>query len=128
MKAIRWLLARLPGKMCDLKATGKRLKTITAKIQGRGNGLDRQAAGDVTRAWLQESPEPLSVSMESVYNRGGGDMFGIPCIDCPSCHELLAPRWRGRKRRLCDECYRQKVRLADPRVRPGDRVWSDHPR
>ena len=112
-EAIRWLLARLPGDLDGLKAMGERLRKITAKTKRKGDGLDRQAAGVVTKAWLEQLPERPAVSMECVYTSGGGDMFGLPRIFCPRCSELLPSRRRGRKKRECDACYRARVRKAD---------------
>ena len=113
-QAVQWLLQHLPGRLPALKAMGESLKKITAKVDGRGDGLDRQCSGTVTRAWLKDVPQASSVTMESVFIRGGGDkFFRMPSVTCPSCDCVIQPRWRGRKRAVCDACYRARVRAAD---------------
>ena len=93
---------------------GETMKKLTAKVDGKGDGLDRQAATNVTKRWLSTRPAPQAVSMESVYTQGlGENMFGMPCVVCPACSQVMIGRLRGRKRRECAECYRIRVRQAD---------------
>ena len=112
--AIHWLLRHLSGRLEDLKAMGQHSKKETGSLCGRGDGLDRQCSGSVTRRWLLQNPGVPSFNMEHVFSRGGGDdMFGLVPIICPSCSEIMPPRSRGRKQRTCDECYRAHVRAVD---------------
>ena len=107
-----WLLQHLLGKLDKLM--GQRLKKETTAINGRGDGLDRQCSGAVTRRWLQQSPAAPSCNMEQVFSRGGGDkLFRLSPILCSSCRGIMPPRSLGRKRSSCDECYRARVRGVD---------------
>ena len=112
-RAIEWLLSRLPGELSELKALGIRLRQIIARVDGKGDGLDRQAAGTVTRMWLQQEPDPPKVSMRSVLTNGSWDMFGVPVVVCPKCSQRMLGHRKGRKPTECTVCYRTRIREAD---------------
>ena len=114
-QAIRYLLRHLPGRLEDLKEMGQRLTKETNLLCGTGDGLDRQCSGSVTRRWLRQKLAAPALKMDHVFSLGGGDDFFVlfPIL-CSSCGELLMPpRFQGRKRTVCDECYRAHVRLVD---------------
>ena len=112
--AVRWLLRHLPGGLAKLKTMGLLLKQDVARVEGRGDGNDRQAAGTITRGWLKGAPAAPASTMETIFNRGGGDtVFGIPAVLCPECDGHMEVRVLGRKRASCDECYHARVRATD---------------
>ena len=114
-QAISYLLRQLPGRLEDLKDMGQRLKKETTSVCGTGDGLDRQCSGSVTRRWLRQKFAAPAFSMERVFSLGGGDdLLLLSPILCPFCGELMPP-WpgKGRKRSMCDECYRAHVRTVD---------------
>ena len=112
-KAISWLLAHLPGELSELKAMGVKLRHMIAKVDGKGDGLDRQAAGAVTRLWLQQDPGPPKVSMQSILTNGSWDMFGVPVVACPKCSQPMLGNRKGRKPMECKVCYRKRICQAD---------------
>ena len=113
-QAVRWLLRHLPGQLTKLKKMGRLLKQGTARLSSKGNGLDHQCSGFVARGWLKQHPDEPAVDMTSVLTRGGGDqLFRLPAIVCAVCGGTMQPRLSGRKRKLCSECYRARVRRAD---------------
>ena len=74
---IEWLLKRLPGAMDALTDMGWPMKHATFHLEGKGDGLDRQAAGFVIRVWLKQNHAPSRSSMCSARSRGRKDMFPI---------------------------------------------------
>ena len=114
--SIYWLLAHLPGDLSELKAMGRRLRFLTNTIAGKGDGLDRQAAGVVTRLWLKGGPEEPNVSMANVFTCARWDMFGLPRVLCPGCGRLVGTQPElGRKRVFCTAC--QRSRMGDKQAR-----------
>ena len=113
LKAMNWLLTHLPGDLGELKTMGETLRRQVAFTDRKGDGLDRQSAGVVTRAWLKQKPCLPVVSMRSALTNGSWDMFGLPVVVCPKCSQPLLGRWRGRKATECDACYRKRIRQAD---------------
>ena len=110
---MNWLLSHVPGDLGELKTMGETLRRKVAFTEGKGDGLDRQSAGVVTRVWLKQNPCLPVVSMKSVLTNGSWDTFGLPVVVCPKCSQPMPGRWRGRKPTECDACYRKRIRQAD---------------
>ena len=113
VQTMNWLLSHLPGDLGELKTMGETLRRKVAFTEGKGDGLDRQSAGVVTRVWLKQKPCLSIVSMKSVLTNGSWDMFGLLVVVCPKCSQPMPGRWRGRKPTECDACYRKRIRQAD---------------
>ena len=111
--AIRWLLAHLSGDMRVLKTMGKLLKFDRARQEGRGDGLDRQAASVVTTAWLAGKPNQPLESLQRVLTDSGWDKFKLPRIICPRCSSFMSGPLMGRKRKECATCYAVRIRGKD---------------
>ena len=88
--AIEWLLKQLPSSIDALKDMGWSLKVTTCNVEGKGDGLDRQAAASVTRAWLKQHHAPPRSSMLSACIRGRGDIFQLHTVYCPPVFWLHA--------------------------------------
>ena len=113
-QAVLWLLRHLPGQLGRMKRMGLLLKQSTARVSGKGDGLDRQSSGVVARGWLKEDLGQPQLNMNTVFTRSGGDqLFRLPAVVCAVCSGKIQPRLYGRKRKSCDECYRARVRRAD---------------
>ena len=100
---VDWLLARLPGSVSGLKKMSKSQKLRTAKVQGRGNGLDLQCAGHVTKAWLRSSHPRLRSSLLEVWVTGRRGPFKCPNVLCLKCSCVLDLDWNTRLA-LCTVC------------------------
>ena len=118
--AVDWLLKRLPGKLTSLKEMGRRQRIITQKLSTRGNGLDLQAAGSVTKGWLQEDDDTETrakgrhKSLHDTCTRGSGDAFGVPNLFCDGCGELILNTLTCRPRsELCAQCLSVARRTSD---------------
>ena len=103
-EAMAWLFEHLPGDLAGLKAMGQGLKQLTAKSKHKGDGLDKQAAGAITRAWLHRCPVKPEVTLQQTFTRGGGGLVPLPQVWCPGCRGPLEGQARGRKRKLCAPC------------------------
>ena len=113
VEAIEWLLQHLPSNLTKLKAMGWTRKVATEQCPDKGDGLDRQCAGTVTRRWLKGGPTAPTFSLWTANTRGRGDIFGLPAVMCPRCEKPMPICGRGRKRTQCETCYLAKRRFAD---------------
>ena len=106
-------MCHLPGDLDELKAMGRRLRFVTNTVEGKGDGLDRQAVGAVTRVWLKGHPTRPQVSMQSVFASARWGLFKLPRVQCPLCNGFIGSRRGCRKRSECDACHRDRVRRVD---------------
>jgi hypothetical protein len=113
-KDVEWLLARLPGSVVGLKQLSKSLKLQIAKVQGRGNGLDLQCSGNVTKMWLRSSPSRLRRNLLDVLIRRSRGPFHMPPLMCSSCHRVLDVSVNCRLA-LCTECRKRRRQQWDAR-------------
>ena len=107
-KATDWLLRHLPADLQVLKGMGLELKRLTGMAPTRGDGLDTQAAGAVAAQWLKRVPEKAEgcMTLQEALTRGSGGFVALPKLCCPGCDSVLLTRLMGRKRKLCDPCYK----------------------
>ena len=111
--AIEWLLKHLPGGIDVLKGMGCSIKVATSHLEGKGDGLDRQAAGCVTRAWLKQNHASPRLSMWSACIRSREDIFQLHTVYCPECSGFMQDTRRGPKRHMCEDCVQAKRRHFD---------------
>ena len=119
--AVEWLLQRLPGKLAKLKEMGRRQRISTQKSSTRGNGRDLQAAGVVTKGWLEDADgteiraKGRHQSLYDTCTRGSGDVFGVPNLFCDGCGaELILNTLAYRPRtELCAQCLSVARRTSD---------------
>ena len=109
---VDWLLARLPGSVSGIKRMSKSQKLRTARIQGRGNGLDLQCAGHVAKGWLRSHPPRLRSSLLDVWGAGRGGPFQWPRVLCLTCSCVLDGDWNTRLA-LCTVCRTRRRRIWD---------------
>ena len=114
-KAIDWLLRHLPADLQVLKGMGLELKRLTGMAPTRGDGLDTQAAGAVAAQWLKRVPEKAEgcMTLQEALTRGSGGFVALPKLCCPGCDSVLLTRLMGRKRKLCDPCYKTFRKYKD---------------
>ena len=109
---VDWLLARLPGSGPGIKKMSKSAKLRSSRILGRGNGMDLQCAGHVTKRWLRSNPLRLRSSLLDVCGAGRGGPFRLPRVLCLTCSCVLDGDLNNRLA-LCTVCRLRRRRIWD---------------
>ena len=53
------------------------------------------------------------MTLQEALTRGGGGFVALPKVCCPCCDSVLQARPMGRKRKLCDPCYKTFRKYKD---------------
>ena len=126
---VDWLLARLPGSGSGIKKMSKSAKLRSSRILGRGNGMDLQCAGHVTKRWLRSNPLRLRSSLLDVCGAGRGGPFRLPRVLCLTCSCVLDGDLNNRLA-LCTVCRLRRRRIwgCGAAANQARHVSQEHPR